>query len=778
MSCVDARVHRNWWKALAAGLPMLLYPALRAADADRFETYVKPVLAQNCTACHNPANPKNRIDFLKASTAKDIEQSRGLWRNVATQLRNRTMPPTASNLSEDDRLKVSQWISDRLRQTACSTGEYAGSVPTHRLNRREYRNTIRDLFGIDYPVHDLFPADGSGGEGFDTNGETLYIPPILMERYLEAAQQILDRAIVSPPLSKVTPSGMLTPPATVGRNGRRNVSPGEQLSTAFTVYMDGEYDLRVWLERPRVQPYRVKLILDGKEAGIVTYPKDSAGGPTARGMAMRLSRGPHSVAVVPLDLPIDLYSVNVEQRLQEASSEKKAVHYRFLGTEPGEMPSQPRIAARRLLANFLRKAFRRPVTEAEIDKYLKLYDRAAERNDPYEERIKLMLKAVLVSPDFLFKLEERRDDAQIRPLRQHELATRLSYFLWSTMPDEELMRLADQGKLQDTAVLAEQVDRMLDDARSRSFANAFVGQWLGTQDVGGRVASTVSEVQHFYTPDVAADLREEPILLFHHLLASNSSLLDLVDGNYSFLNERLVRFYELTAQLPHVQGNGFQRVEWPDRRRGGVLGLGSVLTVTSHFKQTSPVLRGAWILETLLGTPVPPPPPDVPPLETAAAKKRKITMRQQLLEHRANPACSACHNLMDPIGFGLENFDWLGRWRDAEEGGQPLDTAGTMPSGEKFNGPTELRQVLLNRKDEFLRHLTGKVLGYALGRSLYDADQCTIQSIADKLDRGEYRARTMIREVVLSPQFRNSQGKVAQVELSTAAPKRRTRLEK
>jgi cytochrome c553 len=759
-------------------LILLLAAPATAAGPDAFSTYVRPVLTQNCGGCHNPDNPKNRIDFLKAATAADIERSRGLWRNVATQLRNRTMPPAASKLSEDDRLKVSQWISDRLRQTACSTGEYAGSVPTHRLNRREYRNTIRDLFGIDYPVHDVFPADGSGGEGFDTNGETLYIPPVLMERYLEAAQQILDRAIVTPPLNKVTPSASLAPPATVGRNGRRAVQPNEHLSTSFSIYMEGEYELRVWLERPRVQPFRVKLILDGNEAGVIAYPKDSAGGPTARGLTVRLARGPHSVTIVPLDLPIDLYSVNVEQRAQEPSAEKKAVHYRLLGTEPGEMPSQPRIAARRMLANFLRKAFRRPVDAAEIDKFLQLYDRAAERNDPYEERIKLMLKAVLVSPHFLFKIEQRHGDEVIRPLRQHELATRLSFFLWSTMPDDELTRIADEGKLQDPTVLAGQVDRMLDDPRSRAFANSFIGQWLGTQDVGGRVAPTVSEVQHFYTPDVAADLREEPVLLFHDLLAENRSLLDLIDGNYSFLNERLVRFYELTSQLPHVQGNSFQRVEWPDRRRGGVLGLGAVLAVTSHFKQTSPVLRGAWILETLLGTPVPSPPPDVPPLETAAAKTRKLTMRQQLMEHRANPACSACHNLMDPIGFGLENFDWLGRWRDAEDGGQPLDTAGTMPSGERFNGPTELRQVLLNRKEEFLRHLTGKVLGYALGRSLHDADQCTIQRIADKLEKEGYRARTLVREVVLSAQFRSSQGKVAPIELTTVGPRRRPRLEK
>jgi hypothetical protein len=312
---------------------------------------------------------------------------------------------------------------------------------------------------------------------------------------------------------------------------------------------------------------------------------------------------------------------------------------------------------------------------------------------------------------------------------------------------------------------------MLDDSRSRAFADAFIGQWLGTKDVGGRVAPTVSEVQHFYTPEVAADLRQEPVVLFHYILSANQSLLDLLNGNYTFLNERLVKFYQLEGKVKGIEGNMFQRVAWPDANRGGVLGLGAVLAYSSHFKQTSPVLRGAWVLDTLLGTPVPPPPPDVPPLETEVVKHGNLTLRRQLLKHRANPSCATCHNLMDPIGFGLENFDWLGRWRDKEENGQPLDTTGSLPSGETFHGPVELRQALMRHKDEFLRNLTGKLLGYALGRSLQDADQCTIQRLVEAGAKDNYRARTMIRELVLSVPFRNSQGQLPPPEI-TAAPRR------
>jgi cytochrome c553 len=739
--------------------------------AQEFAQSVRPVLQANCAACHNPTNPNNRIDFLKAQTARDIESRRGMWRSVAAQLRNRTMPPVASKLGEDDRFRISRWIEDRLRQTACSTGDYAGPVLTHRLNRREYHNTVRDLLGVDLAVADLFPSDGSGGAGFDTNADTLYVPPLIMERYLQTAQQILDRVIITPPYHHVVASAKMEPPQPGPKPGRQIV-PQEELSTTFPIYVDGDYSLRVSIERPHDHEIFLSVKADGRAAGKLLYQRDPNGGPTARAQVIKLEKGVHTVTVANGNDPVEFFSLTVEQRQEEAPAEKRALHYRLFGTEPGEAPIDPRAAARRIIAGFVRKAYRRPVDASEIERFLTLYDRAAKRGDPHEEAVKLALKAVLVSSPFLFRIEESNPAPGIRPLGQYELASRLSYFLWSTMPDEELATLAGQGRLQDSKVLAAQVERMLDDARSRSFASNFMGQWLGTMDVGGRVVPALTELQHFYTPETASDLREEPVMLFHYILGGNRSLLELITANYTFLTRRLVKFYDLEEQMPNLRGNAFQKVEWPDDRRAGVLGMGSVLAMTSHYRESSPVLRGAWVLDTLLGTPVPPPPPDVPPLETAAKSTKGLTMREKLAKHRDDTSCATCHNLMDPIGFGLENFDWMGRWRDKERNGEPLDATGTMPSGEKFTGPVELRQVLLARKDEFLRQLTGKVLGYALGRGLQDGDQCTTQKIMDAVAKDGYRARTLIREVVLSVPFRNAQAGLPPLEQLKPVSKR------
>jgi hypothetical protein len=355
------------------------------------------------------------------------------------------------------------------------------------------------------------------------------------------------------------------------------------------------------------------------------------------------------------------------------------------------------------------------------------------------------------------------------------MASRLSYFLWSTMPDDELNTLAAEGRLQDPKVLAAQVERMLDDPRSDTFASTFIGQWLGTQELGGRAAPMLTELQDFYTPPVAADLRAEPVLIFERILGENRSLLELINGNYTYLTDRLVKFYQLENKL-----NGFkatqqpQLVEWPDNRRAGVTNLGAVMAITAHYKQTSPVLRGAWILDTLLGTPVPPPPPNVPALPDGVKAKIGVGMRQKVLAHRANPACAACHKLMDPMGFALEHFDWNGRWRDKESDGSPIDASGELPSGEKFDGAVQLRQVLLDKKDDFLRQLSGKVLGYALGRSLQDGDSCTVSKLAETLAKDNYRARTLIREVVLSVPFRNSQGGTITMEAAAPPPPKRT----
>jgi hypothetical protein len=289
----------------------------------------------------------------------------------------------------------------------------------------------------------------------------------------------------------------------------------------------------------------------------------------------------------------------------------------------------------------------------------------------------------------------------------------------------------------------------------------------------------LTEIQTFYNPPVAADLRGEPILLFERILGENRSLLELLTADYTYMTNRLVTFYQLEDKFKDFQSDKPKLVKWPDGRRAGVLTSGAVMAMTSHYRQTSPVLRGAWVLETILGTPVPPPPPNVPALppvkcleNCAETAKTAVGMRGRILAHRADPSCTTCHQLMDPIGFALENFDWTGRWRETEFDGSAIDAGGTLPSGEKFNGPVELRKVLLEKKDDFLRHLTGKVLGYALGRSLQDGDSCTVQHLADTLEKDNYRARTLIREIVLSTPFRNSQGGVVAITAAPPPPKR------
>ena len=787
---------------IAGGLLLASRAVAQTRPVDEFAQAIRPVLAQNCSACHNPANPKNRINFLKANTIQDIEANRSLWRDVATQLRNRTMPPVETKLTEDERLRVSTWIDKRLQQTACAIGDYAGAVALRRLNRREYHNTVRDLLGVDFNVAELFPTDGTGGAGFDTNGETLFIPPLLMERYLEAAQEILDRAIVTPGLAKTFQAAQMLPalaPAAGAQVAARELAAGKELTALVSIYLEGDYDVRVAVEQKEGMG-TLALKVDGGTAVPLVAQQGRGGGrgqgqgqgrggrgggarTPALGLEVRLARGQRMLSLVADGAPVPVSSLTIQQKAVEPSAEKLALHYRLMGMEPGAEPLQPRKAAEQILRGFVRKAFRRPIETADVAPLLTLYDRAAERGDPFEERVKLALKGVLVGPDFLFKLEHRSEKPGIYPIGQYELASRLSYFLWSTMPDAELDTLAAQGRLQDPKVLSEQVERMLDDPKSRAFTSTFIGQWLGTQDLGGRAAPMLTELNSYYTPPVAADLRAEPILIFERILGENRSLLELLSGDYTYMTNRLVKFYQLEDKFKNFNSDEPKLVQWPDDRRAGLMNLGAVMAITSHYRQTSPVLRGAWVLDTLLGTPVPPPPPNVPQLEAvkcddncAVTAKTAVNMRQKILDHRANPACATCHQLMDPMGFALENFDWTGRWRDKEFDGSAIDASGSLPSGEKFNGPAGLRQVLLGKKDDFLRQLTGKVLGYALGRSLQDGDSCTVQHLAQTLEKDNYRARTLIREIVVSIPFRNSQGGQVTIEAPPPPPKRVTQM--
>lgn len=723
--------------------------------ADEFHNEIRPVLEKYCQACH-AADSDNRIRFLQAESIADISKDRGLWGNVAMQLRNRTMPPTGPQPSEQDRFRVATWIDETVRSTACDAGEYAGPLLVRRLNRSEYQNTVRDLFGLRLEVAELFPVDGSGGEGFDNNGETLYFSPLLAERYLEVAELVLNQSIVTPPLGRTFVAKDLLPGRDVDEHESVAMQPGDSVSRTVSFYEDGEYTVRARIRSPAPDTHpTADILVDGSVARALKFGW-SAAEATSRATNVALSSGEHEVSLVLRQDSLDLrlISLDIDQEASEASAAKLATHFRLFGSEPGQTVLDPRRAATRLIRKFMAQAFRRPLEDGEEEQFLALFDRGFERGDPYEAAVRLALKAILVSPDFLFRIEAAPDSPGMHPITPHELATRLSYFLWGSMPDPELRHLADSGRIVDDNVLKGQVDRMLDHPRSRYFARTFIGQWLGTKDVGGRVAPTLNEIQHFYTPLIAADMREEPVLLFQRMLDEDRSLLEFVSADYTYLTERLARHYGMPDA---VQGNEFKLVATPGGRRGGLLGLGGVQAMNSAYKRTSPVLRGVWVLETLLGTKIPAPPPDIPPLETEEAKARNLTVREMLNEHRANPTCAACHDVIDPIGLGLENFDWLGRWREADEHGRPVDASGVLPSGEAFDGPAELRQVLLARRDELVRHIAQKLFGYALGRSISDRDHCVIENIVRKLDPSGVGARSLIREIVLSKPFRYTQ---------------------
>ena len=421
----------------------------------------------------------------------------------------------------------------------------------------------------------------------------------------------------------------------------------------------------------------------------------------------------------------------------------------------------PAQAAREVLAVFLPRAFRRPVEDHELDEYLVLFQQVFDEDGSYLSAIEFSLAAAMVSPKFLFLAEAPVDGDPPQAVDHDEMAARLSYFLWASMPDKELMQLARQKRLQDEDVLAEQVRRMLRSdvdrrglrrgAKVRDFAESFMEQWLGTRALGREFRPDESVGR--YDSELEGGMKYEPVFFFEDLLAENRSLLNLIDSDFTYVNRRLARHYRVKGEFREQP----KLVELQDSdHRGGLLGMSAVLAVSSLPHRTSPVIRGKWILETILGTPPPPPPPNVPPLDEAEVAHQPASLREQLELHRTNPTCASCHDAMDPLGFGLENYDVLGRWRE-QVGGQKIDAGGKLPSGEQFQGPEELKQLLLDRKDLFIRQLTRKMLGYALARSLSHDDDCVVESIAKKLAEDEYRAQTLVIEIVKSTPFRYKQ---------------------
>jgi hypothetical protein len=440
---------------------------------------------------------------------------------------------------------------------------------------------------------------------------------------------------------------------------------------------------------------------------------------------------------------------------------------KFLTAEPNEKTT-PEQAARKVIGDFLPRAFRRPTRDGELDKYFGLFAKAYQKTQSYENSLLHALQGILISPHFLFRVEEPNPGEGPRLLDNFAMATRLSYFLWGSMPDEELAKAAAEGQLQDPQKLGEQAIRMLASERTRDFAEQFVEQWLNTRELGRDIKPDEKLFPGYYEPEVQSGIRYEPILFFQELLTSNLPLYYLIDSKWSVMSNKLARFYGIKPdrairQQPVV-------VNLPkDAPRGGLLGMTAVLAVSSYPNRTSPVLRGKWILEAMLGTPAPPPPPGVPPLEDKKGSAPQ-TLRERLELHRSNPACGACHNRIDPMGFGLENYDVLGMWR-AEDGGKPIDAHGVLPDGTQFNGPRELKQILMERKDEVVRNLAAKMLGYALGRGLTLEDHCSVDRIVADVKRDDYRAQSLILGIVRSVPFRYQAGSAINIPVIPPASK-------
>jgi hypothetical protein len=478
-----------------------------------------------------------------------------------------------------------------------------------------------------------------------------------------------------------------------------------------------------------------------------SLPADGAGGEGFDNAAETLFLSP---------LHAEKYLEAAKSALAYAATDSRS-RARFLPHEPSSA-LLPRAAARRNLEHFLPKAFRRPARPGEVERYLQLFDSASKRGDTFDRAMLYALQGVLISPHFLFHVEEENPGSAPRPLPPFALASRLSYFLWGSMPDDALFELAAQGKLQEDAVLREQITRMLKDVRSRDFAEQFVEQWLGTRELGRDIKPDAKLFPAYQDADLQGAIRYEPILFFQEILVQNHSLLYLLDSPFTFLTNKLARHYGLQLKGADQQPRRFDLPA--GSRRGGVLGMSAVLAVSSMPTRTSPVLRGKWILESILGTPPPPPPPNVPELKEEHGGASPRTMRERLSKHRENAACAGCHSRIDPLGFALENYDVLGQWRD-QEGGQPVDARGELPDGRAFDGAAELKQVLLERRQLFLRNLSAKMLGYALARGLTLEDHCTVEQLVASLENGGHQARLLIDGIVLSTPFRQQAGSPA-----------------
>ena len=757
----------------------------QSTSQPEFQNSVLPVLTKNCLPCHSDKIKTANLSFEHTGESAEV------WEKVLDKLSTGRMPPPGSQKpSKQEVAAVVAWIEGsfgRLRETGGPA-----HVTSRRLNRAEYNNTVRDLLGVALRPADEFPLDDAG-YGFDNIGDVLSVSPLLMEKYMAAARKLSQAAIYGEPVLP-KPTKLIR---FMSRKSQDDPTPNAlpysyrgAIYGSFDFPVDGEYEFRMRVanyrpresvserqkllgrkraltEAERLQlaeenrkaypPVKMVMTLDGAQIltevveGNIDY-QYAHGESVAR---VKMKAGEHQFrASYPefADLRNPRDNVNLDGRRKLFIDYIDIVGPFQPRTGPPESSerifvcgSQTPECARQIVENLARRAYRRPATKQETDELDNLAAMVRKNGDSFAEGIRVALQAVLMSPNFLFRVEREPAGAAAYAIDEHALASRLSYFLWSSMPDEQLMRLADDGRLRRPDVFMSEVRRMLKDPKSDALTGNFAGQWLGLRLLDRRKPDPA----HFPAVDdeLLDAMRRETSLFAKAILQEDRSVLDFIDGRFSFINGPLAQYYG----VPGVKGEEFRRVELDGEKRSGVVTQASMLTLSSYATRTSPVLRGKWVLENLLGTPPPPPPPGTPPLPESAASA-SASLRARLEQHRANPSCAVCHNQMDPIGFSLENYDAAGAWRE-RDGKFPIDSSGALPGGASFNGPKELKLVLKSQSDLFTRNLTERMLTYALGRGVESSDRSTVDQITQRLAANGYRFSTLVMEIVNSRPF-------------------------
>jgi mono/diheme cytochrome c family protein len=744
---------------------------------DNFRESVRPIFNQFCVTCHNDKKKSAGMSLEQITSTDSARKTPDLWEKVKELVENKQMPPKGKPQPSDaERKAIVAWIDTVAIKVDCGLTRDPGRPTIRRLNRNEFNNTIRDLAGVDFKPADNFPADDVG-YGFDNIGDVLSMPPILLEKYLTAAESIVEKAIVVPK------------PIEVIKNVRRpqNVAStlGESSKEANRIYLHSNGAAYFQHEFPFTGEYIIRARAYGDQAGtelpkmeirldrklLVTHEVDALKAkPKYYDTRLVVSAGRHDLRFEYINDWVDKNDKTKDRNLSievmEIEGPFKAVppplpasHKMILVASPATL-GERESSAQKVIEAFATRAYRRPLKPDELARLMKLFKFADSPTQPFEQSIKHPLKAVLVSPHFLFRIErdvEPNNPQAIHLVNQHELATRLSYFLWASMPDEELTKLANDGKLRDAGVLEAQVRRMLKDPKASALVESFTGQWLMLRTLATQTPDKAT-FKNFDEPLRKAMVRETE-LYFDYVMREDRSILEFLDSDYTFVNDRLAKHYGLPGYYP----SEFKKVKLTDKNRGGILTQASILTVTSNPTRTSPVKRGKWILENILGTPPPPPPPDVPVLENDSKAVLTGSLRQRMEKHRENPSCAVCHSKLDPLGFGLENFDAVGAFRTMD-GTFKIDPAGVLPDGAIFSGPEEMRKVLVAKADLFRRNLSEKMLTYALGRGLEYYDRCAVDDIVTGLKNGDDHFAAMMIAVVKSDPFQKRRGSAAKKE--------------